>query len=277
MGHNRSMRPLSTVAFLACLAFFARSATDRRAEAQVEEDVETPNEAPRYERLWIGVAGASDILVMPSGDDLCKLTPTGGLPANAFNAYCTNPDGTDFPSRASPTQSRALVPGRSGNVRGGLQAGDIRVMVAVDYALGPAFLLGARIGYVFNRYPGGNVAVHDGRAYGQALHAELRATYLFGPAPLATLRFAPMLFAGGGVSEFDGHVTGDAALSNVVGSQRVNIWVTDGPWFVTIGGGFRYPFSLRAAFTAALRVNAAFFDNGVLPTFGPEIGFQYGL
>ena len=86
-----------------------------------------------------------------------------------------------------------------------------------------------------------------------------------------------MLFVGGGVSEFDGYLTGNVTINNAVGAERVNIWVTDGPWFVTIGGGFRYQFSLRAAFTAAVRVNAAFLGNGLLPTAGPELGFQYGL
>jgi len=90
-------------------------------------------------------------------------------------------------------------------------------------------------------YPG-TVAVQTGRAYGHPIHVEARVTHLFGQEPLA-------------------HVAR----------------VTDGPWFLTLGGGVRYPFSLRAAFSAAVRVNAAFDGNGLLPTAGPEVGFQYGF
>ena len=79
------------------------------------------------------------------------------------------------------------------------------------------------------------------------------------------------------MSEFDAHVASNVVLSGVAGSQRVNIWITDGPWFVTLGGGVRYQFSLRSAFTMALRVNASLADNGVLPTAGPEVEFQYGF
>jgi hypothetical protein len=245
--------------------------------APVDEDAERPNAAPgAYEHLWIGVAGAVDFLVMPTGNDFCRLTQ-GGFPANSSNAYCTNPDGTDFPTRASPDQNNALVPGRGGDIVGGLQIGDIRIMAAVDYAFSPSFLLGVRGGYVLNTYPAGGVAVHDGRAFGRSVHAELRGTYLFGHAPLAAVGFAPMVFVGGGISEFDGHVTADVTLNGIAGRERVNVWVTDGPGFATVGGGFRYQFSLRAAFMAALRVNAAFFDNGLLPTAGPEVSFQYGF
>ena len=240
-----------------------------------EPAAEPPPEALGYEHLWIGVAGAFDMLLFPSGTDLCKLTSLEE-PANSFHAYCTTPDGADFPTRRSTDQNDALVAGQSGSVKGGLQIGDVRAFVTVDYALSPAWLLGARVGYVANAYPGA-AAVADGRAYGRVLHAELRVTYLVGQAPLARVGFAPMLFLAGGVSEFDGHLTSNAALNGIAGSQRVNIWVTDGPAFVTLGGGLRYAFSLRAAFTAALRVNAALPGNGVMPTAGPELGFQYGF
>jgi hypothetical protein len=232
---------------------------------------ESTTEPPRYEHLWIGVAGALDVVVFPAGTNLCKLSPQA-VPANSANVYCTYPNGADFPSRTTPAQNDALVAGESGAVNGGLQLGDVRAMLAVDYAFSPAWLLGVRVGYVFNRYPG-TAAVVDGRAYGRPLHAELRVTHLFGPEPLARIGFAPMMFFAGGMSEFDAHLASDATLSGIAGSQRVNVWLTDGPWFLAVGGGIRYQFSL----TAALRLNASFPGNGVLPTAGPEVGFQYGF
>jgi hypothetical protein len=230
-----------------------------------------------YARLWIGVAGSIDFLSMPEAIDACKLTPAG-IPANTATLYCTTPDGLDFPTRslpAGPTENAALVPGQAGRVGGGLQGGDIRVMVSADYAVQPNVLVGGRLGYVLNAYPG-DAASKDGRAAGFRVHIEARATYLFGTEPLAHAGFAPMGFAGAGLAEFDGHSSTAVMLDNVKGQQPVNAWRTDGPGFVFFGGGVRYQFSRRAAFTGAFRLNVAF-GNGGLLTYGPEIGAAYGF
>ena len=149
-------------------------------------------------------------------------------------------------------------------------------MAAFDYALSASFLLGARVGYVFNAYTG-SVASANGKAFGPKLHLEARATYLFGHEPLAHAGFAPMVFLGTGVSEFDGHTTTVVTLDNVAGQQPVNVWLTDGPFFAALGAGMRYQFSLRAAFTLAARANAVFGGNGFLLTYGPEVGVLYGF
>jgi hypothetical protein len=149
-------------------------------------------------------------------------------------------------------------------------------MASLDYALSASFLLGARLGYVFNAYPG-EAAVSTGHALGPKVHAEARATYLFGQEPLAHTGFAPMVFVGTGISEFDTHVSSTVTLDNVAGQQPVNIWVTDAPFFVALGGGVRYQFSLRAAFTAAARLNAVIGGNGFTTTYGPEVGVLYGF
>jgi hypothetical protein len=241
----------------------------------VQEEPPPPPSPPRYARLWIGIAGAVDILVFPSGVDLCKLSPRG-LVDNPSNAYCTNPDGTDFPTRMSPAQNQALVPGHSGTVNGGLLFGDIRAMATVDYAVSASLMLGARVGYVLNTYPG-TAAVEDGRASSKKIHLEVRGTYLFGDEPLAHVGFAPMAFVAAGTAEFDGHLATDVEIDGVAGTRRANVWITDGPWFVALGGGMRYQLSLRTAFTAAARLNVAFQGNGLLPSVGPEAGFQYGF
>jgi hypothetical protein len=82
-----------------------------------------------------------------------------------------------------------------------------------------------------------------------------------------------MVFAGMGAAEFDGHAT---TIVTLVSQQPVNAWITDGPFFIDLGGGARYAFSPRAAFSMALRINAAF-GNGFLATYGPEVGVQYGF
>ena len=233
-----------------------------------------------YARWWVGVAGAVDFLSLPAGSDVCTLN-SGAAPANPSGYYCTNPNGSDFPSRTSAAQNSSLAPGQAGQVSGGLHPGDLRALVAVDYALTPQVLIGGRLGYVLNAYPTGGAAVTDHHAFGPRIHVEARGTYVFGDAPLAHEGFAPTVFFSLGAAEFDGHVTSIVSMSqkspNLPVSQPVNVWLTSGPLFVAVGGGARYQFSARAAFNAALRVNVAFGGVGTLFTFGPEIAFQYGF
>jgi hypothetical protein len=246
--------------------------------------------AGRFARLWVGVAATFELVPMPSVDDACVLS-TGasgppGFPANASNLYCVDASGADFPPR---TANGAVIngklmadPGSGGHAGGGIQPGDIRLLLSVDYALTQNLLVGGRMGYVLNAYPG-SAASQDGRAAGFRVHGEGRVTYLLGSSPLDHVGFAPMGFAGLGFGEFDGHVTSVVTQPNPMGgnqaplSQPVDIWETDGPFFLLFGAGVRYQFSPRIAGTAALRLNIVAGGNGVLPTFGPEFGVQYGF
>jgi len=221
-----------------------------------------------------------DFLSLPAAADACALNTQTAAPVNSAGYHCTNPDGSDFPSRVSGAQNASLIPNQAGNVAGGLHPGDLRALLAVDYALSPAILLGARLGYVINTYPTGDAAVHEHHAFGSRVHFEARGTYVFGDAPLTHEGFAPTVFVAAGMAEFDGHVATIASMnqkgSTVPYSQPVNAWLTNGPWFLALGGGARYQLSPRAAFNALIRANAAF-GGGALLTFGPEIAFQYGL
>ena len=75
------------------------------------------------------------------------------------------------------------------------------------------------------------------------------------------------------MSEFDGHTTTIVTLTT---QQPVDVWKTSGPFFVEVGGGARYAFSLRAAFTLASRFNGPL-ATACVPTYGPEVGIQYGF
>jgi hypothetical protein len=231
----------------------------------------------RTSRLWVGVSGTLEFLSLPSGNDVCKLD-ANGRPANPSDLYCTTLDGTDFPSRASPAQSNSLVPGKAGQSGGGLHAGDFRLMLAADYAVLPFLLVGGRLGYSFGTYPG-QFASHDGRAFGSALYVEARATYLFGDNPLLHEGWVPIAFAGTGLAEFDGSSSSTATYVTATGNgvQSVNVWKTDGPWFLDVGGGARYQLPIGIAVTGALRLNLVAGAGGVLVTLGPELGAQYAF
>jgi hypothetical protein len=253
-------------------------------EENGEQEKETgKKEGNGYARVWVGVSGMFDIMSLSQGSDLCRLYPqpppagqVAGTPANSSNYYCTNPDGSDFPSRSSSTQNDALIKGQAGNVGGGPAIGTLHIMLAVDVAVTPNILAGGRLGWVFNGYPG-QAATQDGRAFGPKFHLEARAAYVFGDNPLGHEGAAPMVFAGAGVAAFDAHSDGTVRLQSFAGSQPVSMWRTGGPGFVAAGGGARYSFSARYAFTALLRGNLAFGGGGLLPSFGPELSLQYGF
>jgi hypothetical protein len=261
----------------------ARCAPNDPSCGKTESPAEASAPAPparsvRSSRLWLGLSGTIEFLPLPSGNEVCKLNALG-KPANPADLYCTTPDGTDFPSRASPQQSNSLVPGKAGQSGGGLHLGDFRLMLAADYAVLPYLLVGGRLGYSFGTYPG-QFAAHDGRAFGSTVYVEARATYLFGNDPLSREGWIPIAFAGTGLAEFDGSSSSTATYVTAAGmnfTQPVNVWKTDGPWFLAVGGGARYQLPVGVAFTGALRLNLVAGSGGVLVTMGPELGAQYAF
>ena len=227
-----------------------------------------------YARFWVGVSGSVDITSLSSTGNACKLSSAGKPSAAGY--YCTNPDGSDFPSRQSPDQNDALADGKAGTVGGGPTVGNVRVMASFDVALGPSFLLGARLGYVLNAYPGAAVK-RDGAGFTTPIHLEARAGYLFGDKPLVHNGAAPYFFAAAGLAEFDAGTTIAAVQNGIPGQRIVRAWQTSGPGFIAVGAGARYAFSPRIAFLAAMKLAAAFGGSGVYPTLAPEVSIQYGF
>jgi hypothetical protein len=222
-----------------------------------------------YSRLWIDVSLAFDFLSLPQASDVCKRNQNGTA-QNSQGYYCYDPQaGKDFPPDSATNGNLRA----SGTTTSSLQLGNVRVMLGFDYALQPNLLVGGRLGFVFNAYPGKD-APHF-----PPFHVEARATYLLGREPLSRPNLAPLGFAGFGLSEFDGHQSTKVNFMNpqVNPEKTVDVWLTDAPFFIVLGAGVRYQFSARAALTAALRLNVVIGGNGVLPTFGPEFGGLYAF
>jgi len=240
-----------------------------------------PNDE-RYVHFWIGFSGSVDVTFMPSGSDVCALTPATQQPVNpAF--YCTNPDGSDFPTRATAGATKpppTPILGRSGQSNSAVTIGDTRILVTLDYAVNTHFLTGARVGYVAQSYPGA-AAGTDGHGASAPIHLELRETYLFGHAPLARSGFAPYGFVSAGYAKFDASQLSFEETQTVAnggpGPRPVTVWKLGGPFFVAAGGGARYAFSPRVAFLAGLKAALPFGSGGVLPSLGPEVQLQYGF
>jgi hypothetical protein len=226
--------------------------------------------APKYARLWVGVSGAIDFLSLSTASDVCKVA-SDRTPLTA-GYYCyDSTNGVDFPSTSAT--NNALT--QAGTTVGGVQVGDVRILLAFDYALMPNILAGARVGYVLNAYPG-SAATNAGHAMAP-VHLEARMTYLLGHEPLSHVGVAPMAFLGFGASEFDGHQTTNVNRSDGVKQPPVDVWLTDAPFFILVGAGARYQASPHVALTGALRLNMVIGGNGFMPTYGPELGVLYGF
>lgn len=230
-----------------------------------------------YARFWVGVAGNIDVAFLPRGNDVCRLNPDGTI-MNSVHTFCTDAEGRDFPPRNRPDVNQLLPLDGAGKLDGGPVLGNFRLLLTLDYAVTPFLLVGVRGGYVGNSYPG--EAGLGGRAgFTRHLHGEVRATYLFGEAPLTRVGFAPLAFFALGAGQYDGSKESAIRYADprIRGSLDVEAWVVSGPWFASLGGGARYQFSARTAFTAAARGNVSFGPLGSLLTAGPELSFAYGF
>ncbi|MEO7109839.1 MAG: hypothetical protein ABI183_05335 [Polyangiaceae bacterium] len=229
----------------------------------------------RFARIWFGLSGSIDFVPMPSGNDVCLLTPAAA-PANNANFYCTTPDGNDFPNRASAAENGTLTAGNAGNASGGIFVGNVRVMATLDYAVSQHVLAGVRLGYVFDTYPA-QAAKSEGHSFFAPVHFEARATYLFGSDPLQRTGFRPLVLFAAGLSEFDADQTVMVTQTGVAGSRPIQAWHFGGPFFVAAGAGVRYAFSPYHAVVTALKLEGAIGSSGFLPVVSPELGVQLGF
>lgn len=250
------------------------------------EEKDAASEGRPFRRFWLGASFGIEFMELPTGTDLCHVDAVTADPDDPNHMYCTALNGADFPPRTqtgmvlnNPGPNTGYVPGEWGQSNGGLQRANARILVTADYAVTKNLLLGARGGMVFFTYPG-QAAVVNGRTspYGM-LHLEARATWVFGENPFGSDGFAPLVFFGGGISQFDASTTSSvtvmqAGTAPVTGG--VDIWKTAGPGFVTAGGGVRWAPIAEFGVTLAARANLAW-GNGTVVTFGPEVGVAYGF
>ncbi|MEO6572363.1 MAG: hypothetical protein ABIP89_00895, partial [Polyangiaceae bacterium] len=243
-----------------------------------------PEETSKRKKIWIGVAGALDLVFLSSAQDVCRLDPMTAVPSNDSGYYCTNSDGSDYPSRTAKMENDSLAPGKGGSVNGGAAIANIRVMLTADYAVNDNILLGARFGFVVKTYPGA-AASQDGLLI-LPIHAEARFTYLIGKEAISK-PFAPYAFGAFGLSQSSAEVdvpvsesahTNPDGSANAGGTKTVQAWAIGGPLFGAIGGGVRVAIGPRAALMfAPLKVNFAFGKGSMVPSLQPELGIQVGF
>jgi hypothetical protein len=245
--------------------------------------VDQRSAAPRrygkpFRRIWIGAAAAFDLFGVPGATDVCKLNTVGTGPVTPGNPYnCVDPSsGQNFPLNDPTGQTNTSIAPHGDLVQSGFAFGNTRLLVALDYALTPNLLVGARAGYVLGTDP----ARAPGAAFAP-IHVEGRLTYLFGDDAIERT-FAPMVLVAAGVGEFDAYVQVPVFLNQQGAAnptqQQENAWITAGPVFVAAGGGMRLLLSDDLAATAALKFETAFGGSaGALFGAAPEVGLQLGF
>ncbi len=261
-------------------------------------------------RVFVGLSGGFDMVFMPETKDACLLNTTDGKPMSA-GVYCTS-GSSDFPARTNYANERLRsaadpdldpkrsadqggTPGFPGKINSGTAVGTISANVHVDYALTSNFLVGVRMGWLFNGYTG-KAAVDEGAALGIPMHAEARGTYYFGDDPLAKEGLSFYVFGGAGVTQQAAYVetnvrygadpnrvadvdggTPDAGQKETVYTGKVKGWFLGGPGMVGVGAGARYAFDPNVAIFAAPRLQFTFGGGAFGTAISPEIGMQYGF
>jgi hypothetical protein len=263
-------------------------------------ETEGENGEPKLRHFWIGVAFSLDLQVLSGANNVCALNPMTASPIASSYACLFN--GNNYPANSgSPAQNNALIldsTGRSDSVKGGIAPGNLRFLASFDYAINYNFLVGARVGFVALTYTGSAVSAFP------PIHAEARATYVFGHHALVQKGIRPVLLFAAGAAPFSAHVgvtalECDNAAGQPIGNgskgacaayslngapimgpgtatiKDVDAWRVAGPVFVAPGAGIRWAFSARAAL--ALNVKLAF----ALPSFmfdpTPELFMQFGF
>ncbi|WP_394847559.1 hypothetical protein LZC95_08845 [Pendulispora brunnea] len=259
-------------------------------EKKPEPPPPAPDASHKYPRFWVGAGLGFDFLVLPAGDDVCKLNgepqsgeqPTGNKfePKNDAGYYCTTPDGTDYPSRTDKfVQNLALQDGKAGKVESGLAPSNFRVWLSFDYALSANFLVGARIGLVFRTFPG-NEPKQDGHVLLAPFHGEARLTYLVGKDAILQ-PVAPYAFLATGVSQYDAKVEVPVVERDIPGTRTIHAWEIGGPWFASLGAGIRVAFGDRKNIALLLggrgNLTLPVAKSPAVPSFGPEANFQIGF
>jgi len=226
--------------------------------ATAEETEDVPRE---WAHVWIGVAGSIDFTAIPATSEVCA--PGGSI-------FCTTTKGADY------TRQDQLVGGRAGSIANQVTPGEAHITATVDWAPTPNLLLGLRVGYVANAYPG-DAAVNAGKTIKLPIHVEVRATWVFGDEPLTKPGLAPYAFLAGGVARWDASSGLDVGEKGVAGDRTLDGWRVAGPAFAALGGGARYQFSPRIAVATGIDLTAALFPGSFALFAAPEMQVHYGF
>lgn len=230
-----------------------------------------PSPPERIRRLWLGVEGSLDIAFLSSAEDVCKLN--GTEPMNDAGYFCTRSDGADYPDRNDPSQNDAIQVGQLDSVAGGPAVGNVRIKLRADWALDEHWLVGGRIGWVLNSYPG---EAAPGLSVGAPFDLEARITYLHGRHPLSRPGTSQYVYVGAGLSETNAGVR--VELVERSGQVRsATAWQIGGFFYASAGLGVRYALTPALGILAGPRFALAIGGQKLIPAIAPELALTVGF
>jgi hypothetical protein len=209
---------------------------------------------PTPKRWWFGAAAEMDGMSMPTdiNHNVCFYSEA--------NYYCTNVDGSDF----DPRLDGGWYP-----VDGGFEIKTGRFVASADYALTENWMVGARIGFIAQRYPG-SWAPNQKLTLGR-LHTEVRALYAFGEHALSE-GVAPYAVFAAGMAQFDAK---NNLLDPFLSAKQA--WKVYGPFFTSFGFGLRWVATTDVALlTTPARITLVF-PYETTWVWSPELGVQVGF
>lgn len=243
----------------------------------------------------VGLYGQLDLLLISGGDRVC----TGNDPSFAC-FYSSDPSKQFY---GLPSSKKG-----TNGIQGGFGFAGARVMLAYDRQIldNLGLTVGARVGFAFGgpSEPSNEVFPYDTDAVGTQtqhvkasgflpIHAEARATYVFGQGALEKGKFRPFVFIGGGLAQVNASVPvtvcdrvneegdaiaegeGDSKCDGTAKERKLNAYQITGLNFVGLGGGAIYGITPNFGVAAELKVMFMVPTFGLVfaPTIGPVFGF----
>ncbi len=203
-----------------------------------------------FRRNWVSLAFQADLLLLPSAGNACA----GGTGYTCFGQgyYAAQP-----------------LAGADDVVNGGARLATMRVLLGYDRALASDFTVGASLGYAFH----GGPQRPGGRAF-EPIHAELRASYWFGHAPLARAGLRFYVTGAVGIQEVDASIPVDIypslAAYQANQSQDYSAWKKTGLGFAAVGLGAMYAVTRDTGIVLEIRGQQMF------PTAGAGAAVRLG-
>lgn len=236
------------------------------AEPELEEDEPAPaepapepaDESDSVTRNFVSLGFQLDFLVYSATEGVCS-------GAEQYQCF------SQGESYGGP------IYGGSGNrVQGGVGLATKRVLVGYERLFGQNITLGGRLGFAFGGSP--KATSGDASAF-LPIHAELRGSYWFGEAPLASAGVRAYAGLAAGVGEVDGHVTVEY-FTDETGYRDGNVgtldaWRKTGSLLLGLHGGLGYAFSPQHALLLELRLQQMLPQSALAG--GAGIAYSLGL
>jgi hypothetical protein len=204
------------------------------APAAEPEESAKPGGAPQN---WLSVAFQLDLL---------SYQETTGVCSGAAQYQC-------FLQGQSYTGP--IYQGSGNQLQGGVGFATKRLLIGYERLLGDSITAGVKIGFAFGGSP--KPTVGNGSAF-LPFHAELRGSYWFGKAPLASEGLRPYAGLAVGLAAVDGHVSveyyEDAAGYNAGRKGKLDAWRKTGTTFISGHVGAAYAFSKEQQLFLELRL-----------------------